>query len=354
MTQTPPPDLTGILTYLGRDATTRSAIIRALVEWEGRCQKNADGTDLRETLSGPIVDALYSGEPTITRRLKSGILFTMAYRSKIAREFAMGLEPLSHVWEPQTSRLLMALAKSAKTFVIGGAYAGDQAIPVAQVLTKHGGQVHCFELNPPQLAALEINVRQNSLTNVTINAEGLWDRSGFIELVGHDSHAFPIFLACNAPGAFPVTTIDAYAAASNIREIDCIMLDIEGGEESALRGAISFLEQPAQSAPDIVFEIHRSYVDWSNGLALTSPVKLLTDRGYSVYALRDYQAHVDMGNAPLEMVSLDSAYIEGPPHGFNLFATKSQQRLSTLGVKLRNGVSPKLLRHRLSSLHQPG
>ena len=354
MTQTAERTLEDAIADIGRDAETRAALVAALNDWEQRHQRQADGVDLRETVTGPLVDALYRHDGSVTRRLASGLVFTMAYRSKIAREFAMGVEPLSHVWEPQTSRLLIALAGGSKTFIVGGAYAGDQAIPVAHALAKHGGTVHCFELNPPQLAALEANARQNRLSNVVINATGLWDRVGFIELVGHDSHAWPRFVAERSSDAFPVTTIEAYAKSARIETIDAIMLDIEGGEEAALRGALRFIEMPAGQAPDIVFEIHRSYVDWSDGLGRTSVVKMLTDRGYSVYALRDYQAHVNMTGRPLEMVTLDSAYLEGPPHGFNLFATKRTDRLRGLDVKLREGVSPKLLRHRLSPLHQPG
>jgi FkbM family methyltransferase len=351
-------DLTGplaeMLTRVGKDGDTRAAVVKALVAWEARHQAGHDGEELRETVTGPIVDALYRSESAVTRRLASGIVFTLPYRSKIAREFAMAGEPLSHVWEPQTSRLLVALAERARTVVIGGAYAGDQAIPVAQVLAKRGGQVHCFELNRVQLAALEANAKRNGLDNVIVNAIGLWDRSGHVELVGHDSHAFPKFVERPSAESFPVVAIDAYAKSAGVGQVDLIMLDIEGGEESALRGAIGFLDQPAGKAPDLVFEIHRAYVDWSQGLAATPVVRMLTDRGYTVYPIRDYQANVDMTGKPLEMVTIESAYLEGPPHGFNLFATKRKGLLDELGVKLREGLSPKLLRHRLSPLHQPG
>ena len=352
MTQETGHSLVSLLSDIGRDQKTRAVLVAALGDWEKRHQQ--DGVDLRETVTGPIVDALYRAEGSVTRRLTSGLVFTMPYRSKIAREFAMGVEPLSHVWEPQTSRLLVALAARAQTVVVGGAYAGDQAILVAQEIAKRGGKVHCFELNPPQLAALEGNARQNGLSNVAVNATGLWDRIGFIELTGDDSHAWPKWVAERTKNAFPVTTVDAYARDAGIEQIDVVMLDIEGGEEFALRGAMRFLEQPAGKAPDIVFEIHRSYVDWSDGLGRTAVVRMLTDRGYRVYALRDYQANVNMAGAPLEMVTLDTAYLEGPPHGFNLFATKRADLLRELGVTLREGVSPKLLRHRLSPLHQPG
>jgi FkbM family methyltransferase len=343
-----------LLAEIGRDHVARDALVAALVAWEDRHQKQNEGNELRETVTGPIVDALFRADGAVTRRLTSGLVFTLPYLSKIAREFAMAAEPLAHVWEPQTSRLLVALAARAKTVVVGGAYAGDQAVLIAQALASRGGKVHCFELNPPQLAALEANARQNKLTNVVVNAKGLWDRSGHIELVGHDSHAFPRFVAERTEDSFPVTTIEAYAESADASRIDLIMLDIEGGEENALRGAQRFLEQLAGEAPDIVFEIHRSYVDWSNGLAKTSIVRLLTERGYSIYAIRDYQANVNMANAPLEMVTLETTVLDGPPHGFNMFATKRPNALNELGVQLRKNVSPKLLRHRLSPVHQPG
>lgn len=355
MAQTLDGPLQDSIAEIGRDPASREQILAALAAWEQRHQVLAEGTDLRETITGPIVDLLYRNEGSVTRRLSSGLAFTMPYRSKIAREFAMGVEPLTHVWEPQTSRLLVALAGKARTFVIGGAYAGDHAILVAQELAKHGGRVHCFELNAQQLAALQHNAQQNGLTNVVVNAIGLWDRDGFIELAGDDSHASPRFVAEQPTSAsFPVTTIDAYARTARLDDIDVVMLDIEGGEEFALKGALRFLERPVGKAPDVVFEIHRSYVDWSEGLNRTAIVRMLTERGYHVFALRDYQANVNMIGAPLEMVTLDTTHLEGPPHGFNLFATKHEGRLHDLGVALRKGVSPKLLRHRLSALHQPG
>lgn len=355
MNERPDMSLTNLLVEVGRDPTARDAIVAALASWEDRHQKQRDGVDLRETVTGPLVDALYRADGVVTRRLASGILFTLPYLSKIAREFAMGVEPLGHVWEPQTSRLLVALAERAKTVVVGGAYAGDQAVLIASVIATRGGKVHCFELNPPQLSALHLNAKQNGLGNVVVNAMGLWDRIGHIELVGHDSHAFPRVVAAESTNSFPVTTIEHYAEKGKISNVDLIMLDIEGGEEHALRGAMRFLEQPSEEAPDIVFEIHSSYVDWSNGLRETSIVRLLTDRGYAVYALRDFQANVAMpANAELEFVRLDAAILAGPAHGFNMFATKRAGALSQLGAKTLDNVSPKLLRHRLSNVHQPG
>jgi FkbM family methyltransferase len=352
MTDTKTDGLSRHLGEVGKDDATRAEILQALSAWEKRHQP--EGVDVRETITGPIADALHAHVPSVTRSLTSGLVFTRPYRSKIAREFAMADSPLHHVWEPQTLRLLLALAVGAKTVVFGGAYAGDQAVPVAHSIVGAGGRVHCFEVNPIQLEALRLNARQNGLTNVHVNAMGLWDRPGHIELVGDDSHASPQWVTQATAHSFPVTSIATWAPAHGVETVDLIMLDIEGGELHALEGARRFLEDAPGRAPDCVFEIHSSYVDWSRGLANTPPVKLLLDRGYEVFALRDYQANVQMKPGPIELVPLEGCYLEGPAHGFNLFATKRPGRVKQLGAVLRPGLSPKLLRHRLSALHQPG
>jgi FkbM family methyltransferase len=352
MTSKPPAGLADLLAQIGHDDAARAAIMTALTAWEKKHQ--TDGVDLRETVTGPLTDALHARMSSVTRTLTSGVVFTMPYKSKIAREYAMGETPLRHVWEPQTLKLLLELARGAKTVVFGGAYSGDQAVPVAHAIAAHGGAVHCFEVNPVQLDALRLNAKQNGLSNVHVNALGLWNRPGHIELIGDDSHAAPKWVAEPGPKSFPVATIEAYAHARGLEQVDLIMLDIEGGEQFALEGAKRFLDAPAGQAPDVVYEIHSSYVDWSRGLADTPPVKLLTERGYTVWALRDYQANVQMPPGPLEFVPLEGCYLEGPAHGFNLFGSKRPGILERLGAVLRPGLSPKLLRHRLSHLHQPG
>jgi hypothetical protein len=73
--------------------------------------------------------------------------------------------------------------------------------------------------------------------------------------------------------------------------VELIMLDTEGGEENALLGA---RETIARCSPNIVFEIHRNFVDWSAGLQNTSVVTFLTSQGYDVFAIRDFHNNYPM------------------------------------------------------------
>ena len=139
------------------------------------------------------------------------------------------------------------------------------------------------------------------------------------------------------------------------------MLDIEGAEFNVLQGADNFLKMSADNAPNLVFEIHRSYVDWSVGLENTDLIKFVSGFGYKLFAVRDFNSNVDLSDHRkyfIELIPLqtDKIYLEGPPHGFNVLATKNPESwifANPETVKIVNNVSPKLLRHRDPKIHQP-
>jgi hypothetical protein len=147
--------------------------------------------------------------------------------------------------------------------------------------------------------------------------------------------------------------LDDYLRGQGLKELDLIMLDLEGAEYSALKGAGEFLALPPGRAPNLVFEIHRFYVDWTQGLHRTELVQWLSGLGYSVFAVRDFNANYDMQGSPVELIPCDSVYLEGPPHGFNMAAFKDVTLLSEDDFRIVRDVSPKLLLHKDPALHHP-
>jgi hypothetical protein len=134
----------------------------------------------------------------------------------------------------------------------------------------------------------------------------------------------------------------------------CIVAQVlEGAELAALQGALAFLDRPAGEAPDILFEVHRHYVDWTGGLENTGIVRLLTDRGYKVFALRDFNSNYDLSKHPIELIPLGAIQLEGPPHGFNMVAVKDASVFDGPGYRIVKDVSPKYLRHKDPALHHP-
>jgi FkbM family methyltransferase len=331
----------------------RRAFIRELIAFEHEIK--APGVDVREEITGPLVDALFDDDQVIRKELSSGVTFEFLYRSKIARDFVMSEpETPDHAWEPQTSRILVNLAKGAQQVVIGGAYFGDHAILIAREIAAAGGLVHAFEPNNEQRAMLTRNAELNGLTNIRPRPEGLWsDSSTSLKLVGYDSFATAEVAEAGADDGFRTVTIADYLKAAGIDRLDLIVLDIEGAELGALKGAEPFLSRPKGEAPNILFEVHRHYVDWSNGLPNAEVVKLLTDRGYTAFALRDFNSNYDLSGRPIELIPADSVYLEGPPHGFNMVAVKDPAIFETEAYRIVRDVSPKLLRHKDPKLHHP-
>jgi hypothetical protein len=128
------------------------------------------------------------------------------------------------------------------------------------------------------------------------------------------------------------------------------MLDIEGSEYEVLKGAVNQLSNK-ELYPNIVFEIHSSYVDWSKGLLNTPIFELLTSHGYTMYCIRDFQANFDMVNKAIELIKPEETVLEGPKHGFNVLAIKDSEILNNPLFKFVSNVSPKYILHKSPLIH---
>ena len=335
------------LRLIGRDAELRARMVDFLREIEADVKNPGP---VRDDVIGPVVDALHEDTDVYTVHLADGTEIQYLYRTKIARDLLLsaGKAP-SHVWEPQTTKLLIHLAAwISGDVVVGGAYFGDQAVLVARAIAARGLKVHCFEPNSAQAAMLRKNIDANALENVEVNESGLWHQTGdLMRLEGFDSFANAVVVTDG--DGFPTTTIDDYLAARH-RKLGLIQLDIEGAELPALQGAAGTL---AADKPAVVFELHRTYVDWTNGLRNTPICSLLLELGYEIYAIRDINSHLEMPEHLVELVELDHVYLEGPPHGFNMLAVPSGFVLDPGVFHVMRGVSPKLLPHKDPALHHP-
>lgn len=333
---------------LGRHPALRDAMLDLLRRAE---RDLGDAGPVRDDVTGPIADALHDDDDRYERTLADGTRVRFLFRTKIARDFVMSAgERPSHVWEPQTTRLLLELAGDLRgDVIVGGAYFGDQAILVARHLPA-GGTVHCFEPNRDQAGMLAGNVALNALGNVQVHRAGLWSASGQrLRLDGFDSFANAVAAGESDADTFDTVTIDDHRARHGLR-VGLIQLDIEGAEYGALQGARRTLEE---DRPHVVFEVHRHYVDWSEGLARTPLCRYLAGLGYALYAVRDFNTHFEMGGRPIELVPVDSVYLEGPPHGFNMLAVRDPARVSGPAFRIVEHVSPKLLAHKDPALHHP-
>lgn len=336
---------------LAHDEAFRSTFLESIRDLELR--QGYPKVAVRDLVTGPVVDQLFSGA-VFTRRLANGLTFDFPYTGRIAREFLLAPENPDHVWEPQTTRLLLHFAQGAQHVVVGGAYFGDHVVPMAHALKDSGGQVHAFEPTPQQHGFLTGNAARNGLSNVKTHCMGLWSVSGVsLKFDGADELASPEEAPEGEEGATPATSVDDYLSKQGIASIQLLMVDVEGGEYRVLQGALNQLRLPAGQAPVVVFETNSRYSDWSRGLENAETCVLLRDLGYQVYSIRDHHANIDLQGAPVELIPADRTYIEGPPHGFNMLAVKDPSVLENPLFKIVYDVSPKLILHKGDARFEP-
>lgn len=312
--------------------------------------------DARSEILYPLLDKIFKKGDAFELELANNLRFEYVYTSTIAKEILLREhENPSHAWEPMTTKAIeLVLDNRPGAALIGGAYFGDHALIAARQLKCQGNTspVLCIEPNTKQGELLIKNATINNLQDLVIlNKDVLWDQPGCrFNLNDQDSHAS---VKPDQNSSYTSNTIDNIVASHSIECLSLLMLDIEGSEEKALKGATSILEQPANDAPVVIVEVHKSYVNWDNGLLKTEIVKFLLRHGYDVYALRDCQSNWELSLKTPEIIPLDKVYLDGPPHGFNLIASKVNNFFDDLGFKRVSNVSPKYLRHRDPSLHLP-
>lgn len=312
----------------------------------------------RNEVRWPLVLALLRGVASHRVQLANGLLFDVGPDSRIEKALLLSrTEHPDHVWEPQTTKLLTAIATRATHIIVGGAYIGDHVLPMAKA-ARPSGTVHAFEPMSQSFHRLLHNVKINGLDNIVVNQLALWDISDvLLTLDGALALASAVVHTGQEAGdtieGVRSRSITDYLVANGIPSVDLIMLDTEGGEERALLGARAHLAEPAGTAPTIVFELHRSFVDWTDGLENTSIVRLLLNQGYDVFAVRDIHDNYPMATQPVEIIPADSVYLDGPPHGFNMLAVKDPQLIAELGLRVVEGVSPKLIPDKDPALHHP-
>ena len=339
------------LQLIGKNEKLRNSFIAFVKEVENELEYKGKGS-VRDDVTKYLVDALFEKDDFIVKEIQSGLKykFLVGIGSKVGREFLLSTPTVPEfAWEPQTTRLLLHLAIDAKNVIIGGAYFGDQALPIASQIKKNNGVVHGFDLNQHQISILNENLTINNIENVKTVLKGLWDNSTtFLNLSETDDLAFATPSSeSNLPNTI---TLDEYVANEGIQSVDLIMLDIEGSELNVLKGAEGLLRREV-NYPNIVFEIHSSYVDWSNGLLNTPIVQLLISHGYHVFSFRDFQGNYDMKGKRIELIKPEDTVIDGPPHGFNMVAVKDMSLLEGDLFKLVKNVSPKYILHKDPLLH---
>ncbi|AOX02603.1 methyltransferase [Moorena producens PAL-8-15-08-1] len=154
-------------------------------------------------------------------------------------------------YEYDNQRVLEKTLKLGNTVFDIGAHAGFFTL-LTSVLVGDQGKVFAFEPLPQNLGYLRKHLSINSITNATVMAAALSDRSGMASF-RETSGSYQGGISSQGTLQVKMVSLDQLIASGELPVPDCIKIDVEGHEKFVLLGAKSLLES---AHPTIFLSIH--------------------------------------------------------------------------------------------------
>ena len=147
-----------------------------------------------------------------------------------------------------------------KHIIDAGGYVGDTALLFSSYTDKN---IHVFEASPSNMDIIRETIRLNHLDNIVPVSKALGEKSGTAtfslgernscnSLVERPGYNYPDHIEV------PVVTLDDYVRKNNI-EVGLIKVDIEGGEQLLLKGAVETIRT---QHPILLISIYHSANDF--------------------------------------------------------------------------------------------
>ena len=147
-----------------------------------------------------------------------------------------------------------------KDIIDAGGYVGDTALLFSSYTDK---SIHVFEASPSNMDIIRETIRLNQLENIVPVSKALGEKSGTAtfslgernscnSLVERPSYNYPNHIEV------PVITLDDYVRENNL-EVGLIKVDIEGGEQLLLKGAVETIRT---QHPILLISIYHSANDF--------------------------------------------------------------------------------------------
>ena len=147
-----------------------------------------------------------------------------------------------------------------KDIIDAGGYVGDTALLFSSYTDK---SIHVFEASPSNMDIIRETIRLNHLENIVPVSKALGEKSGTAtfslgernscnSLVERPGYNYPNHIEV------PVITLDDYVRENNL-EVGLIKVDIEGGEQLLLKGAVETIRT---QHPTLLISIYHSANDF--------------------------------------------------------------------------------------------
>jgi FkbM family methyltransferase len=178
-------------------------------------------------------------KPTKTVKQRDGKIVTYFTENKL---WVKAFENGRYAWEKRNRKYAQELVASPDVVIDIGANIGQEALQYSDWARK----VYSFEPNPVIFEVLDLNVKQNNLTNVEIIAKGASNAAGSAvinNLRANEGRSY----VCDHNGkhTLPIEliTIDDYLLHNIEGRVDFVKMDVEGHEVHALEGMKKLIEK---------------------------------------------------------------------------------------------------------------
>jgi len=176
--------------------------------------------------------------------------------------------------------------RPGQVFFDVGANGGIFAVNAARRVGA-SGHVHCFEPGLAELELLRGNLALNRLSNVTVYAGAVSQRTGSAEFATAADGAMNSLAKTNHPAqvitrwrTVPTVSLDDYAEQQGLARVDFMKIDVEGAEKLVFEGARRLLNSSA--AVTILFEAFDLNAS-GFGYSVESFLSDLLQRGLKLY-----------------------------------------------------------------------
>lgn len=157
-------------------------------------------------------------------------------------------------YESDISELISDRIGKGSTYIDIGSNKGYHALEAASIVGSEG-DVYAFEPNPDNFSDLRDNIEINGFENVHTYRKAVSDQNGISSFVFGGKSGYG---SLSQDGDIDVETItlDMFLSSEDISpvNVDCIKIDVEGGEASVLAGMSTFLNESEEST--IIIEVH--------------------------------------------------------------------------------------------------
>lgn len=186
---------------------------------------------------------------------------------------------LPEVYEPEVWKLLLPSIRPGDVIADVGAHFGLYAISLAK-RTGSSGKVIAVEADASNAEVLKQHIALNQVQGIVeVITKAVTDRVGVARWHSQDTQSVLQVTEPDDAGSFvEMTTLDEISRG---RKVDVILIDIEGYEEPALRGALELLSDTERRPRLIVIEVHP--YNWHLcGSSSATLIQFLTDQGYQL------------------------------------------------------------------------